>query len=109
MGDHEQIARNIAAFIRCRRRELGLSLDQVAARAGCTKSHVWELEKGRSRNPTIAMVLALSDALQCSLSSLLGFDVGRPWITDQERALVQAHREIFGRALRAETGKEGER
>jgi transcriptional regulator with XRE-family HTH domain len=40
-----------------------LSLQEVADAAGLTKSHVWELEQGRSRNPTIGAVHVLSKAL----------------------------------------------
>lgn len=45
------------------RRQAGLSLQEVADGAGLTKSHVWEIAKGRSRNPTIAAVAGLSRSL----------------------------------------------
>jgi len=96
--DSETIISHIGPFIAERRAELSLSLEEVAERAGTTKSHIWELEKGRSRNPTISMALALCDALQCSLNSLLGRDVSQPQFTDQEMALIAAHRSIFNRS-----------
>lgn len=40
-----------------------LSLQEVADRSGFTKSHVWELEQGRSRNPTVRAIANLSAAL----------------------------------------------
>lgn len=40
-----------------------MSLQEVADRSGFTKSHVWEVEKGRSRNPTVGMISGLSKAL----------------------------------------------
>jgi transcriptional regulator with XRE-family HTH domain len=40
-----------------------LSLQEVADAAGLTKSHVWEIAKGRSRNPTVAAMAGLSKAL----------------------------------------------
>lgn len=40
-----------------------MSLQEVADASGFTKSHVWEVEKGRSRNPTIGMVAGLAKAL----------------------------------------------
>jgi len=67
-----KISENISKYISKRRRELGLSLDQVAKRMKCSKSHVWEIEKGMSTNPTIATALSLCGALQCSLNDLLG-------------------------------------
>lgn len=53
----------LGVLIRERRAALGMSLDDVAKAGGCTKSHVWELEQDRSRNPTVAMVYALAQAL----------------------------------------------
>lgn len=53
----------LGALIYERRKALGMSLDEVAKTAGLSKSHVWELEQDRSRNPTVAMVYALSRAL----------------------------------------------
>jgi transcriptional regulator with XRE-family HTH domain len=47
-----------------------LSLQEVADRSGFTKSHVWELEQGRTRNPTIGMVAGLSRALGVSFQRL---------------------------------------
>ena len=86
---------HMSEFIAQRRAALGLSLQDVADRAGCTKSHIWEIEKGRTRNPTIGLALALCSALDCGLNSLLGIDVSQPQFTDDEMALIAAHRRIF--------------
>lgn len=51
-----------------------MSLDDVAVASGFTKSHVWELEKGRSRNPTVRAVWSLARALCVSPAWLLGMD-----------------------------------
>lgn len=69
--DAETIARSVAAL----RRERGLSLDEVASRAGLSKSHVWEMEQGRSRNPSVATVRALATAFGVSMSRILGEDM----------------------------------
>lgn len=45
------------------RRHASMTLQEVADASWFTKSHVWEVEKGRSRNPTIGMVAGLSRAL----------------------------------------------
>jgi DNA-binding XRE family transcriptional regulator len=50
--------------------DLGLSLQEVADRAGITKSHMWEIEQGRSANPTIRTVYGLSKALGIPFVSL---------------------------------------
>jgi len=98
MSDIDAILVHIGPFIAKRRAELRLSLDDVAERSGCTKSHVWEMEQGRSRNPTIKMALALCDALQCSLNTLLGVDVSQPRVTDDEMELIATVRRINNRA-----------
>lgn len=90
-----EISAHIGGFIALRRDALRLSLQDVADRAGCTKSHIWELEKGRASNPTISMAIGLCEALECNLNSLLGLDVSTPQITDEEMALIAAHRRIF--------------
>lgn len=52
----------------------GMSLQEVGDAAGLTKSHVWELEQGRSVNPTVNAVWGLSAALCVSPAMLLGLD-----------------------------------
>ena len=56
-------APTLGQMIKTRRASLSMSLDDVARAAGCTKSHIWEMEQDRSRNPTVAMVYGLSQAL----------------------------------------------
>lgn len=50
--------------------DLGLSLQEVADRAGITKSHMWELEQGRAVNPTVRTVYGLSRALGISFVAM---------------------------------------
>lgn len=86
---------SIGLVIKTRRRELGLSLDDLAGLCECSKTHIWEMEKGRSLNPSIWLLLALCRGLQCSFNSLLGIDVSQPEFSDKEMRLIAAHREIF--------------
>lgn len=62
------------ARIKETRKARNMSLDDVAASSGFTKSHVWELEQGKSRNPTVRAVWGLSKALGVSPAWLLGLD-----------------------------------
>lgn len=56
-------------------RELrGMSLEAVGQAAGLTKSHVWEMEKGRAVNPTVNAVWGLASALCVTPATLLGLD-----------------------------------
>lgn len=86
-----------------------MSLQEVATAAGFTKSHVWELENGRSRNPTVRMVWSLARALAVSPSWLLGLDVQQSHLDPlalQIAALID--REVAGRvALATTTQPEG--
>lgn len=89
------ITAHMATYINVRRHELGLSLEDVAKRAGSSKAHIWALEHRQSKNPTLWLILALCDALQCSLNSLIGVDVSQPIFSEQEMALIDAHRRIY--------------
>lgn len=51
-----------------------MTLQQVADAAGLTKTHVWELEQGRSVNPTVNAVWGLASALCVSPGMLLGLN-----------------------------------
>lgn len=57
------------------RRARKMSLDEVASAAGMSKSHIWEMEKGRSTNPTVKAVWAISGALCVSPAWLLGINI----------------------------------
>jgi transcriptional regulator with XRE-family HTH domain len=94
MGD---VVSNIGPAIAKRRKELGISLEEVARRADTSKSHIWDLEKGNSVNPTISMLLAVSSALNTSINTLLGTDISQPILSDDELELIQHHRRIFGK------------
>lgn len=48
--------------VRRRRQERGLTIEALSDAAGLSYSYVGELERGR-RNPTLAVVEALADAL----------------------------------------------
>ena len=54
------------------RQKSGESLQQVADSAGVSKAHVWELEKGRSRNPSFELVRKLAAHFNVSMDVLVG-------------------------------------
>jgi len=56
------------------RKQAKLSLQDVADAAGMTKSHIWEMEQGRSVNPTVRAVWSIAAALGTSPADMLGFD-----------------------------------
>lgn len=65
-NDAPTCGRALGELIAQERRAAKLSLDDVAERAGLTKSHIWELEKERSVNPTVAACHGVATALGLS-------------------------------------------
>lgn len=59
-----------AHYIKDTREERGLSLTETAELIGCTKSHLWDLEHGRSNNPTVRTLVGLSVALDLDIGRL---------------------------------------
>lgn len=60
----------LAEFVKTRRIELGLSLQKLAGRVGCSKAHIWEIEQGISSNPKTKLVCALAAGLQVTAIEL---------------------------------------
>lgn len=60
-------------------RELRLSRDEslqdVAVAVGVSKAHIWELEKGRTDNPSMGLVTRLADHFGVSIRSLVDEDI----------------------------------
>lgn len=65
----------IGAQIAELRRSRGESLQDVADAVGVTKTHIWELERGRSANPSLNVIRGLADHFKVSIASLVGEDV----------------------------------
>ena len=61
---------NLGERIHQHRTSMRLSLDELAKRAGITKSHLWEMEQGRAVNPTIGTVSAVASALGLHFNDL---------------------------------------
>jgi ribosome-binding protein aMBF1 (putative translation factor) len=57
-------------FIRENRELLGYSLQDLATKAGCTKAHIWDIEDGRAKNPTVKTVRGLAKGLGIPVMSV---------------------------------------
>ena len=57
------------------RRERKESLQQVADKVGVTKTHIWELERGRTKNPSLTVIQGLADHFGVSIASLVDEDI----------------------------------
>lgn len=52
----------------------GLSLQDVADKVGASKAHIWDLEQGRAKNPTIELLTELSRCFDVGIATLVGED-----------------------------------
>lgn len=66
---------NLAQRLAELRRDKDQSLQQVADAVEVSKAHIWELEKGRTDNPSMALVTRLADHFGVSVAYLVGEDV----------------------------------
>lgn len=57
------------------RKRSGESLQQLASAVDVSKAHIWELEKGNARNPSMGLVQRLADHFGVSVSYLVGEDL----------------------------------
>lgn len=74
------------------RLEKGESLQDVATAVGVSKAHIWELEKGRTDNPAMALVTRLADQFGVTVSYLVSEDIEAPDAdADLQRMFRQAH------------------
>lgn len=63
---------NIGERLYSLRQSSGESLQAVASAVGVSKAHVWELEKGRSANPSFDLVRKLAKHYGVSVDVLAG-------------------------------------
>jgi transcriptional regulator with XRE-family HTH domain len=82
---------SLGATLRRLRFKNGESLQDVATAVGASKAHVWELEVGKSKNPSLDLLRKLADHFQISLSLLIG-EIPEEDIDDQD--LIVLYRNI---------------
>jgi transcriptional regulator with XRE-family HTH domain len=63
---------NFGARLRDFRMKKRLSLQGLADAIGASKAHVWDLEQGKTKNPSLALLTSLSRALGVSIKDLVG-------------------------------------
>ncbi|GHF60608.1 helix-turn-helix domain-containing protein [Seohaeicola zhoushanensis] len=73
------------------RQKTGESLQQVADKVGVSKAHVWDLEKGRSRNPSFELVRKLAEHYGVGIDVLTG-KTGEPAASDIK--IERIHRDL---------------
>jgi transcriptional regulator with XRE-family HTH domain len=65
---------SLAKKIREERKKAGLTLDDLADKAGLSKTYLWELEQDADgvKRPSADMVLKIADALSLTIADLMG-------------------------------------
>jgi len=74
--------------LRLRKKE---SLQEVADAINASKAHVWELETGKSKNPSIELLTKLANHFQSSVAQILGED---PNSSKEDPDLVAMFRDL---------------
>jgi transcriptional regulator with XRE-family HTH domain len=69
-----------------------LSLQELADKVGASKAHVWDLEQGKTRNPSLVLLTGLSRALDVSIKELVG--EGEEATTAEEAELGPLFRDL---------------
>ena len=83
--------------VRRRRKELGLTLDEVSRRAGCTKAAISNYERGYAKSVTMDLLFPLAQALEVSPQWLATGHGAFETIAvrnEQERELIATYRTL---------------
>ncbi|MGE5502350.1 MAG: helix-turn-helix domain-containing protein [Ignavibacteriales bacterium] len=80
---------SLAVKLKDLRLRSGLSLQQVADGVGASKAHIWELETGKSSNPSIDLLKKLAELYKVSVASLVG-----EALEDVPPEIIQMHRDL---------------
>lgn len=75
-------------ILRTRKRK---SLQEVADAIGASKAHIWDLETGRAKNPSIELLTGLAKCFEVSVAELIGEN---PQGEDELPQLVAMYREL---------------
>ena len=65
---------SLGARIKELRLKKGVSLQSVADNVGASKPHIWELERGTTKNPSLNLLTKLTNYYGVSVDSLAGLE-----------------------------------
>jgi transcriptional regulator with XRE-family HTH domain len=98
----------VGEYIKKFRELRGITLPDLAARAGVSKAFLWEIESGKSRRPGAEVLFKIAEALEVTIAQLLGKPPEReaqaliePEINAGLRAFIN-ERKLQGRPLEPE-------
>jgi transcriptional regulator with XRE-family HTH domain len=85
------VAITMAQRLKELRLKKGESLQDVADAVKASKAHVWELETGKSRNPSVELLTKLAEHFAVPVAQLIGED---PDATQEDQELVAMFRDL---------------
>lgn len=62
----------LAAKIKALRTKHRKSLQEVATAVGASKAHIWDIERGESKNPSLELLKKIADYFDTSVGELVG-------------------------------------
>lgn len=88
------MATRLGEKLRALRKERELTLEQLAERAGLSKSYLWELENRESQRPSAEKLTALADVLGVSASYFIEDDSRAPQEKHLDEAFFRAYQKL---------------
>ena len=96
---------NIGDNIKKYRQIRGLTMPDLATKAGVSKAFLWEIESGKSKRPGAEMLFKIAEALDVTIAHLMGKEPGKeamdliePEINNGLRAFIN-ERKVQGSPL----------
>jgi transcriptional regulator with XRE-family HTH domain len=81
----------LGAKIKALRLKKNKSLQDVADEVGASKNHIWDLETGKARNPSLELLTKIAKCLGVSVAELIG---EKPGAKDDDPQVVAMYREL---------------
>ncbi|MER9414042.1 helix-turn-helix transcriptional regulator [Mesorhizobium sp. M0589] len=81
----------LAVKLKQLRMRSGKSLQDVADAVGASKAHIWDLERGASKNPSLNLIKSLADFYKVAIADLVDENPGS---ADADAELVAMYRNL---------------
>lgn len=102
--EHIETMRHLSGTVVLLRKSQGLSLRELAEKAGISHSDLFRIENGSTLNPSIYLINSIAQALGLSIDELMTFDAvecptckGSGWIRKSQEGEGSEGRDITGR------------
>lgn len=88
------MATKLGDKIRSYRTNRGLTLEELAKRAGLSKSYLWELENRESQRPSAEKLQAIADVLREDVSFFLDDAVDTPQQSHKDKEFFRSYSKL---------------